>query len=123
MSVYFAREEVREEDDAEEIAGEDEIQYSKRIAETITKTTVIERDANEGNRMATSTADELEVSVECYMDATRPQMTQEEEWMRRKHKKKKELPIIELEPPYLESARGRSCDMEVAYRKTNENSY
>ena len=46
MSVSFTREEVREEDDAEEIAGEDGVQYSKRIAETITKSTVIEKRKN-----------------------------------------------------------------------------
>jgi hypothetical protein len=123
MSVSFAREDVKEEDDAEEIAGEDGVQYSKRIAETITKSMVIERDAIEGKRMATSTVYELEASIEGYMDATKPQTTREEEWMRRNHKKKKGLPIIELEPPYLKSERGRSGDMEVAYRKTELNSY
>ena len=84
--------------------------------------TVMERDANEGKRMATSTADELEASIECYMDATKPQTTQDEEWMRRKHRKKNGLPIIELEPPNLKSERGMSGDMEVAYRKTEVNS-
>ena len=146
MSVSFAREEVREEDDAEETAGEDKIQYSKRIAETITKPTVIENkknidseedetktegfresrpkegrlrwDASEGKWMATSALDDWEASIESYMDATKPQTKQEEEWMRRKHKKKKSLLIIELEPE-----RGRSGDTKVAYRKTEVNSY
>ena len=54
------------------------------------------RDANEGKRMATSTLDDLEASIESYMDATRTQKTQEEEWMRRNHKKKRGLLIIDL---------------------------
>ena len=80
-------------------------------------------DASEGKWMATSALDDWEASIESYMDAAKPQTTQEEEWMRHKHKKNKGLPIIELEPSYLKSARGRSGDVEVAYRKTEVNSY
>ena len=109
MSVSFAREEVREEDDAEEIAEEDKIQYSKMVAETIARSKVIEKrknidseenktetegfresnpnegrlrwDASEGKWKAISALDDWEASIESYMDATKPQTTQEEEWM------------------------------------------
>ena len=151
MSVSFAREEVRDEVDAEEVAGEDEIQYSKRIAETITKSTVIEErnnidseedeigtegfskskpkegrlrwDAIEGKWMSKSALDDWDANIQSYMDSRRTQKTKEDEWIRRKHKKIKELFNIELKAPYLKSARGRSGDMEVAYCKTEVNSY
>ena len=73
--------------------------------------------------MTTSAEDDLKVSIQSYMDSTRTEKTQEEGWMQRKHKKKKGLLIIELEPPCLKSERGMSGNMEVAYRKTEVNSY
>ena len=73
--------------------------------------------------MTKSTEDDLKVSIQSYMDSTRTEKTQEEGWMQRKHKKKKGLLIIELEPPCLKSERGMSGDMVVAYRKTELNSY
>ena len=76
------------------------------------------KDATEGIWMTTSAEDDLEVKIQSYLDSTRTEKTQEEGWMRRKHKKKNGLLIIELEPE-----RGRSGDTKVAYRKTEVNSY
>ena len=117
----------------------DEIQYAKRIAETITKLTVIDKrknndseervtateefrvcslhegklvwDSIEGDWRATSTLDDWEANIQSYMDSTRTQKSEEEDWVQRKHYVKNELFNIELEVSYLKSeiAPARSC--------------